>query len=361
MKLLQSIKIKNFRGFENLEIDGFNQINLLIGKNNSGKSSILEAIFLLIGMSNPILPENIHKLRGLNIKTADEFKFLFHNLKLSNKPEFEGSFSDKSCRNLKYNPIFSKAGNDSSSQKIGANELTIDASTASPNMTGLELEFYSKKRHEQRKPFKSSIIFNLPEIIQNQNNKYKEDLHAVLITGNSNETDALKRYSEIVKRKKGDIVLEAIQKIDPKIESINPLPDGLYLSYKDIDELVPSNIAGDGVRKYLNIVTTIAEKRNSIILIDEIENGLHYSAHKSLWESIITISNEFNVQLFITSHNIETLKCLKELLDTPEYKYAQNKLSVFTVSHTKKLGIKTYKYTYSGFKNAIDTETEIRN
>jgi len=361
MKLLQNIKIKSFRGFDDLEIDGFNQINLLIGKNNSGKSSILEAIFLLIGMSNPILPESINRLRGLNIKTADEFKFLFHKLKLINRPEFEGVFSDESSRSLKYNPIFSKTGNDGGSKKIGVNELTIDASTASPNMTGLELEFYLKNRHDQRKAYKSSIIFNLPEIIQNQNTKYKEDLHAVLITGNSNEANALTRYSEIVKRKKGDIVLKAIQKIDNNIESINPLPDGLYFSYKDIDELVPSNIAGDGVRKYLNIVTTIAEKSNSIVLIDEIENGLHYSAHKSLWESIIAISNEFKVQLFITSHNIETLKCLKELLDTPEYKNTQDKLSVFTVSLTKKLGIKTYKYTYSGFKKAIETETEIRN
>ena len=360
MNLLQNIKIKNFRGFDNLEVNGFNQINILIGKNNSGKSSLLEAIFLLIGMSNPILPDNVNRLRGLNIRTADEFRYLFHNLRLNNKPEFEGLFTDASCRTLKLNPIFKKTGQEAGKQKIGSDDLSIDASTASPNMTGLELEFNIKQEHNQKKAFKSSIVFNLPEIIQNQNNKYKEELHAVYITGDSTEANALTRYSDIVKRKKGDIVLKALQNIDSKIESIHPLPDGLFFSYKDIDELIPSNIAGDGVRKYLNIVTTIAQKENSIVLIDEIENGLHYSAHISLWKSIITISNEFNVQLFITTHNLETLKCLNELLSYKEYKDTQEKLNVFTIAHTKKSGIKTYKYSYKGLKDAIETETEIR-
>jgi AAA15 family ATPase/GTPase len=360
MSILQNITIKNFRGFDSLEVNGFSQINLLIGNNNSGKSSILEAIFLLIGMSNPMLPDNINRLRGLNIKSAEEFKFLYYKLKLSNIPEISGIFSDTTERNLKLNPVFKKIGHENGNQKILTDELTIDASTATPNMSGLELEFSIKQRHAPRKNFKSSIIFNLPEIKQTPNPLYKEELHAVMISGNTNELAALSRYSEIVKKKKGDIVLSALQKIDPRIESIHPLPDGLYFSYEDIDELMPSNIAGDGVRKFLSIITTIAEKRDSIILIDEIENGLHYSAHKFLWESIITIANEFNVQLFITSHNIETLKCLKELLDTTDYKSNQSKLSVFTVSHTKKSGIKTYKYSFNGFKDAIDSQTEIR-
>lgn len=103
MDLLKNIKIKNFRGFDNLEVSDLNQINLFIGNNNSGKSAILEAIFLLIGISNPMLPENINRLRGLNIKSADDFKYLFHKLKHENRPEFNGTFSDESNRYLSLN------------------------------------------------------------------------------------------------------------------------------------------------------------------------------------------------------------------------------------------------------------------
>jgi len=308
-----------------------------------------------------MLPENINRLRGLNIKNADEFKYLFYKLDFNNKPEFECSFSDTTVRKLTLNPIFTKTAiTEGLNTKTTTDEISIDASTASPKVTGLELEFYLKQRHDSKKNYKSSIVFNPPEIIQNQNKKYNEELHAVYIAGNSKDITALARYSEIVKRKKGDIILKALRKIDSNIESIHALPDGIFFSYKNITELMPSYIAGDGVRKYLNIITTIAEKKNSIVLIDEIENGLHYSAHKSLWESIISISKEFSVQLFITSHSIETLKSLEELLEESSYQNSQDKLSVFTVSHTKKSGIKTYKYTYKGFKDAIERETEIR-
>ncbi|MCT4613470.1 MAG: AAA family ATPase [Marinifilaceae bacterium] len=359
MALIKSINIKNYRGFDSLEIDDFGHVNILIGNNNSGKSTILESIFLTIGMSNPSLPDNVNRFRGLNIKSADEFKFLFHKLKINNNPEFKIVFQDESSRHLKLNPIFKKASS-GSKQPTKTEDIIMDASTASPNMTGLELEFSLKKPQTQKKNYKSSIIFNFPEIIQNQNKEYKEEAHAVFLTGNSSEVNALARYSEIVKKKKGDIVLNALQKIDSNIESIHPLPDGLYFGYKDIDELIPSNISGDGVRKFLSIVTTIAEKPNSFILIDEIENGLHYSAHKSIWESIITISKEFNTQLFVTSHNLETLTCLKEILELQKYKDNQEDLRVYTVTHTKKAGVKTYKYTYNGFKNAIENQTELR-
>jgi len=234
MNLLNSIKIRNFRGFDNLQIDGFSEINLLIGKNNSGKSSLLEAFFLLIGMSNPMLPENINRLRGLNIKNADEFKYLFYKLDFNNKPEFECSFSDTTVRKLTLNPIFTKTAiTEGLNTKTTTDEISIDASTASPKVTGLELEFYLKQRHDSKKNYKSSIVFNPPEIIQNQNKKYNEELHAVYIAGNSKDITALARYSEIVKRKKGDIILKALRKIDSNIESIHALPDGIFFSYKN--------------------------------------------------------------------------------------------------------------------------------
>ena len=362
MNYLDKLKVTNFRGFDNIEIDRFNKINLFIGKNSSGKSSILESIFLLIGMSNPVLPDNVNRLRGLNIRNAEEFRYLFHKLKFTNIPEFTGIFTDETERNLHLNPIYKKsASKETQGKAIPSDELTtFDASTAAPAVTGLELEFSIKKRHEQKKTLKSSMIFNHPEFIPVQNVKYKEEMHAVFIAGDSKEGNALSRFSEIVKRKKDNIILEALRKIDSNIESIHPLPEGLFFSYKGIEELIPSNIAGDGVRRYLNVVTTIAEKPNSIVLIDEIENGLHYSAHKLLWESIINISQSFNIQLFITTHSIETLKCLKELLEQEEFKNFQDYLGVYTISQTSKAGIKTYKYSFEGFKDAIESETEIR-
>ncbi len=361
MNIIKNIKIKNFRGFDQLTMEGLNRINLIIGKNNSGKSSILEAVFLVAGMSNPFLPDKINRFRGFGVKAPDDFKYLFHKVKFDNSPEINCIFSDFTERQLKLSPLYKRTtSNEKMKQTEDENDFSMDASIDSPLATGLELEFSLKKRGSQKKSFKSSILFNPPEVTHNINSKYKEDLHAVFISGDSKEGNALARYSEIVKRKKDDIVLQALKKIDPNIESIHPLPDGLFFSYKDIDELIPINISGDGVRRYLNIITTIAEKNHSLIAIDEIENGLHFSTHKLLWESIFNISREFNAQLFITTHNIETLKCLKDLIENKHDDDIKNSLSVINVSHTKKAGIKAYNYSFDGLKDAIETETEIR-
>ena len=58
----KNIDIKNFRGIEHLKIDDFARVNVFLGQNNSGKSSVLEALMLLMGMSNPDMPQQLNYL-----------------------------------------------------------------------------------------------------------------------------------------------------------------------------------------------------------------------------------------------------------------------------------------------------------
>ncbi|NWJ51045.1 MAG: AAA family ATPase [Bacteroidetes bacterium] len=360
MNLISKINIQNYRGFEKLDINGLNQINLFIGRNNSGKSSILEAIFLILGISNPLLLETIHKLRGLNIQNAEELKYFFHNLNFSNTPKIECFFTDLSTRKLELDPRYNSSSLQDLLDKNNKIEIPSTSSTTTLKVTGLDLNFSTKKVHDPIKKFKSSLVFGASEINRDVDKSYKEELYGIFISGNSGEANALLRYAEILKRKKGDSILDALKKIDPNIESITPLPDGLYFGYRNIAELVPTNIAGDGIRRILNILTSIFEKNNSFVLIDEIENGLHYSAYKTLWQNMLTFSNEVDSQLFISTHSIETLKCLKELLEDSNYQKFQDKVNIYSVINTKNQGVKTFKYSYEGLKDAIETETEIR-
>ncbi len=360
MAFLKNITIKNFRGFDALGIDNFKSINIFVGKNNSGKSSVLEAIFLMAGMSNPLLPGNINRLRGMATKDANDFKYLFHKLNFNNRPEFKSELYDGTSRSLTISPQFKKRKHQLPNEKSETQDSfsSIDASSSAPDITGLILEFLPEG---QNKKMKNSITIDPPNIVPSIQAAYKENMHAVFITGDINQSNVLLRFSEIIKKKKETFVLEALQQIDPAIESIHPLPDGLFFSYRDMDELVPVNIAGDGIRRYLNILSTLTEKRDSIVLIDEIENGLHYSAHKLLWKSIFTLSEQFNVQLFVTSHNIEALKCLTELVQENKKLHARGEqIALFNIAHTSKAGVKAYQYSFEALKDAIHTHTEIR-
>ena len=94
-----------------------------------------------------------------------------------------------------------------------------------------------------------------------------------------------------------------------------------YIGLEGIDQLLAVNMQGDGLRRYLNIVAASANPMNNILLIDEIENGLHYSAYKKLWEAIFTLAVSTNKQVFVTTHSKETLQKLNQMLEEhPEYR-----------------------------------------
>lgn len=351
MTMLEKLTIKNFRGFDKLEIDGFSKINLFVGKNNSGKTSVLEAIFLVIGMSNPVLPNTINQIRGLNTGTSKQLRYVFHNLEDENKPSFNAKMSDGYERTLRLEA------------KYKQNEISDDnSSTAKPEFMGIDLNFQELKGSKIPKSRKSSLIFSNSDNIINQviPDDYNERLHAVF-AAEKNDMAALARFSEMIRRKEDNAVLEMLQKFDGNIQGVKTLPDGIYFDIKNSKELIPSNIMGDGIRRFLNIVTTVSEKKDAFVCIDEIENGLHYSAYKLLWKSLISFSNLNNAQLFITTHNIETLGCLKSVLEEEQFEFMREYSRVFAISRTVDSGHKAYKYSFEGFKDAIDHETEIRN
>jgi AAA15 family ATPase/GTPase len=129
---------------------------------------------------------------------------------------------------------------------------------------------------------------------------------------------------------------------------------------KDIDSLVPINIMGEGIRRFLSIVTAASGKQMSFACIDEIENGLHYSAHKNLWKELLSVVSQSDIQLFITTHNIEVLSSLKTVLEK-DFTAMQNDVSVFDIETTKRVGYMAYRYSYKGFTGALKNEIEIRD
>jgi AAA15 family ATPase/GTPase len=347
MTTLNHLTIKNFRGFDSLEIDGLSKINLFVGKNNVGKTSILESLFLVIGMSYPVLPHFVNQIRGLNVNGAKELLYLFHNLSDTNKPTFQAKLSDASKRILRLEP------------KYNQNEFASDNSSQfKPKMVGLDLNF-QKIEKGQDHSFKSSLLFENGMINQTIPQNYNEKLHAVFVA-EKNDLAALTRFSEMKRQKKADSILDVLQKFDNNIKGITTLQDGIYFDINGAKELIPCSIMGDGIRRFLNIATAVFEEKNSLVCIDEIENGLHYSAYKLLWKSLLSFSNQNDTQLFITTHNIETLACLKSVLEEPPFETMQEYAKVFTVSKTVNSGYKSYRYSFEGFKDAIDLDAEIR-
>lgn len=354
MNLLKSITVQNFRGIDNLVIDDFADVNLLIGNNNCGKTSVLESVFLLTGISNPTLAATVNQLRGL-FATPEKLKLLFRNVNLENKPKIDGVFLNGNSRELVI----------SAKQIFDLNHQVTD-----PNIEveGLDFDFTIKNISDE-KSYKSSLNFirnkdlslsPTPQINIIPAQDYKEDRVAILLT-NKDELNLLQRYSLLLKQKKNDFMLKLLQRFDKNIKSVQLLPDGIYFELPKVTELLPLNAMGGGMGHFLNIAISIAVQPNSVICIDEIESGLHFSKYYILWEHIFNIAKENNSQLFVTTHNIETLKMLAEFLENKKNISFRNMAKIFTIANTAKAGYKSYGYSYEGFSQAISHNIELRS
>lgn len=96
----RNIAITNFRGIDHLEIGDFSRVNVFLGHNSSGKSTVLEAILLLMGMSNPDLPQTINSIRSRSFSTFADLGYIFHNYDLQMKPEIASELFDGTKRHL---------------------------------------------------------------------------------------------------------------------------------------------------------------------------------------------------------------------------------------------------------------------
>jgi hypothetical protein len=120
----------------------------------------------------------------------------------------------------------------------------------------------------------------------------------------------MKHFGELEAAKRQDEILPALQIVEPRLQRLSLVPlSAEPVIHGDIGlpRLVPVSFMGDGVRRVLSIVLAIANAPGGVVLIDEIENGLHYSVQKQVWQAIAKAARRLDVQIFATTHSWECL------------------------------------------------------
>ena len=373
----KNLEIKNFRGIEHLTVDDLSRVNVFLGQNSSGKSSVLESLLLLMGMSNPDLPQSINYIRSRGFSSFADLGYMFHNGNLKVSPEFSSEMFDGSKRHLALEMTYTfdeKAQVDLPQGHIPTSETKTFLNTLKMLF---EIEANQKKSN-----YESSVTFN--QMNQVTGKKIAEGYESSVtfnqmnqVTGKKIAEGYLEKNTvaflpadialgvptndlvELAKRKKKEIITKYLSNFDSHITTWEILNNVAYIGLDGIDQLMMVNMMGDGMRRYLNIVAASANPMNNIILIDEIDNGLHYSAYKKLWEAIFALATDTNKQVFVTTHSKETLYRLNEMLE--EHSEYQDALRLYTIENTKLKGHQAYKYTYEGLAEACNNDIEIRS
>ena len=350
------LKIENFRGIKSLEIDDLARVNLFVGKNNCGKTSVLESAFLLTGMSNPAVLVYIENRRGLNLNESSHLRNFFYSQKYTEGFRLFGRQKTES-RELNVGPIYGdfnvrQVASDPSNER-DAIQTDILSSATDQSLNGLKFIFTTHSAKGSRK-YEATIrlVKSKDDPFRFQlDEKYKETTHIWFL----GQTYGPEMVDRMLNEKNRDVLVNNLQYIEPKVQDIRIGLNGIMMVDIGMDNFFPINHLGGGMVHILNILSTIHRAKNEILIIDEIENGLHVSSIKHMWDMVLESSKQNNTQIFMTTHSSDVIKGLRSALQGKS-----DSVACFWLSKLDDDRIKAYRYSPDRLEKALDAGIDIR-
>lgn len=353
--LLDSLEIKGYRCFEHLTIEKLGRVNLIVGKNNVGKTALLETLWIyseacnldrLMDLLNLILERRLEK----EVPTNKTLNNLFSIATIDrNVEERTNRNVGLHFRHLFYNrPTFQNTKSGICSFLIcSGKELAFDTDNGIQPMDCVEVE----------------CVFNDQTCLIRSGSKYFHDKIKNLFVNSSglNLGILTEIWDEIILQNEEDEVITALKIISGKVEDLNFInyPKGCkqrvpVVRIKGLSERVPLSSLGEGMSRLLSISLALVNCRNGILLIDEIENGLHYSVLPDVWKLIFKTAKDLNVQVFATTHSKDCIEAFAQAaVDSPE-----DGMLIRLERHAEKIVAKTINEEM--LADAVNYDVEVR-
>ncbi|HEX7260627.1 MAG TPA: AAA family ATPase [Luteolibacter sp.] len=316
----KSIHIERFRRLEGLRLDNLGTVNLLVGKNNSGKTSVLEALAIANHPTNAFTWIDIGREREMKSARTPVLEVLnwFFPHKMPRENGFEGAAvieghittGDtlriegfyREFRQLDMAPEITDASD------LGEEELSEYAAT-------LEVKLHRKGADGHLSHTRSSLH-------EFSGKRYKEpDTGARLVpcqfvTPVSHRTSRqlLAGIDQVLEERLKPEVVRLMQMLAGDVEDIEiRSPQGrgavIHLYHTGIGH-VPLSVEGDGMRRALAFASAAALARNGVLLVDEVETALHPDALAGIFRFLVQVCRATGVQLFVTTHSLEAVDAM---------------------------------------------------
>lgn len=342
--MLNSIEIKNFRGIENLIINNFKNINIFLGKPNTGKTTVVEAIASGItkNINSLILLSYIRDI----IKDDDIFESLFYDYN-TNVPIVLNTQIDDNNYKVEISPY-------------KQDKEIIISDNATEEIYNYGINSLSYKIVNNGKTYNSSISYIKKDKninIKLNNIKLNINDHADFISSYM-DYDLLSNLKSILSNnQKKEQFKSLYTKFDNRIKDIRFIENKIAVELVNLTHAINIKSMGKGFQTYLKIIASMVAG-NKYIIIDEIENGMHFESIRILLENILSLSREYNLQFFITTHNKELLDILNNILNENNH---NDMLSVYNTYIDDKNNIDIVNYTQEKFSHFIENDNEMRD
>lgn len=348
-KHIVDLTIGNFKRFADFEVKNLGQFNLIVGDNNTGKTSFLEA--LLFDEDNINIFELLRNLRETIWRRSQEPTGLEHK-----KYVYE-NFS------LFFNKVLF-------SQKISVSfwkESIVQTMTLRKFDYDKDLNILSPLEKDKL----LSLNEKIQEFVLDLDNKSITSLGRITHVnayypfvpfglGYSNDLIMLYSLYVDINKTTRDKFIERLKVLIPKVNDVRVGNDVINIYEERMETPMPLFTYGEGANKLFRILCEIAICKGKRLMIDEIDAGIHYSRFKSFWRTIMQAAKAYDVQIFATTHNIECVEYFREVLEEDAMKEYQDLARIVSLKVKEDNSVKARVYDYEYMEYAKDANRELR-
>lgn len=360
--MFKSFEVRNFRCFQELKIEGLNLVNLIAGVNNIGKTALLESLFIYCGAYNPELSIRINAFRGIELIKFEISRWaetpwdsIFREFDTSKHIELAGENEKKGRRIIRLKVINKREELASINKYINHGPKTPETpplSLEAAKILGLEYEEgkISGKYHmilDSRglriEPIPPPPPF--PAFFQSDRMQITHE-------------ETTERFGNLEKQGRQDVLVRVLQLIEPRLRRLTVIVEGgrpILQGEIGLNRPIPLPFMGGGTIRLANLILHICNAPNGVVLVDEIDNGLHHSILPKVWKAIGEVAREFNTQVFATTHSLECIISAHKA-------FSESLLYDFRLHRLERLNdtISAITYDKESLEASIETGLEMR-
>lgn len=300
--LLTDFRIQGFRCFEDLTLEGLGDVNLIVGKNSVGKSTLLDALWVYARRGEPTAFWDLAEIRDEMVPTE--------------RAELTGA--------AKRHPDW-QALRPRTTHTSGTMGVEVTGSSGKANRAHRVRIEVRAESSDVRPTIESIVDADVLFDAQLESPSYRESgswrgsmaqvpnhyVRSFLM----NNRALVRLWNAVTLTPGEDFVIQTLRAINPEVAKLSFRADE-EATWTPIVQLagsiVPLRSLGDGAMRLFTISMAIAATSEGIVLIDEFENGLHWSVQPMIWRAIIDQAKKQNVQLFVTTHSSDTVNSFSD-------------------------------------------------
>ena len=314
--MLTELTVKNFRNIERLTVKPLSRFTLIGGKNGVGKTALLEALWLFTGPNQPWIPDRLDRFRGTHERGRSTFfSNIFRNFNTEQTISISGKERDYGTNNT-LNIIVSDNASSIVSPEI------VDESNLAQAIGDKQLLFEYHDGNSDKSLTSSAWwvtqqqmlgpLHTVSEGIQQTQARMPEQPGAIFMASRRREDVAVvaSRFGTLQLSGHDFVIKDFLRNLEPRLDRFSPITiNGVPIvhAYLDSTPPMPVNLVGEGFGRLFEMSVALGNQKGGMLLIDEIENGIHHSAMEKVFAALLELAEEFDVQIVATTHSRECI------------------------------------------------------